>query len=254
VVSNYVYDPSFAQERTRLAGIEDLWDPGSQALFDEVGLARGWNCLEVGAGGGSLVEWMVGRGATVTAIDIDTRFLEPLASDKVEVCCADVRADELPKSEFDLVHARLVLEHLTERRATLDRLAAALRPGGYLIIEDFDWSCFGIQGGGGVFDRVTAALMAFMQRAGSDPDYGRSMVDDIAAAGLTDVRGEGRARVIDSSSPGADFFKLSFESLRDVVVEAGLLSREDAEAAADRFAEDLRIVTPLMMAGIGRRH
>jgi hypothetical protein len=53
--------------------------------------------------------------------------------------------------------------------------------------------------------------------------------------------------------PGFDFFRLSFESLRDAVVNAGLLSREDADAAAARFAQDLRVQTPLMMAGIGRR-
>ena len=76
---------------------------------------------------------------------------------------------------------------------------------------------------------------------------------DLAAAGLTDVRGEGRALIIDSGSPGFAFFRLSFESLRDAVVGAGLLSREDADAAAARFAEDRRVQTPLMMAGIGRR-
>ena len=58
---DYVYDQSFADERARLAGIESLWDPGTQALLDELGIARGWRCLEVGAGGGSMVEWMVGR-------------------------------------------------------------------------------------------------------------------------------------------------------------------------------------------------
>ena len=112
----------------------------------EIGVSRGCSCLEVGAGGGSLVEWLIGRGATVMAIDIDTRFIEPLASDVVEVRRVDLRTDELPQARFDLVHARLVLEHLTERRQILDRLAAALRPGGWLVIEDYDWTCFGFEG------------------------------------------------------------------------------------------------------------
>ena len=47
---DYVYDQGFAQERERLRGIESLWDPGSQALIDELGIAPGWTCLEVGAG------------------------------------------------------------------------------------------------------------------------------------------------------------------------------------------------------------
>lgn len=41
--------------------------------------------------------------------------------------------------------------------------------------------------------------------------------------------------------------------LRDAVVNAALLSRQDTDVAAARFAHDLRVQTPLMMAGIGRR-
>jgi SAM-dependent methyltransferase len=196
---------------------------------------------------------MAGRGATVTAVDIDTRFIEPLASDVVEVRRVDLRTDELPGSRFDLVHARLVLEHLTERNQILDRLVAALRPGGWLVIEDYDWADFGFEDDDPQATRVVEAVTTFMQRAGFDPRYGRRVVGDIVAAGLTEVRGEGRLRVIDSSFPGFDFFRLSFESLRGALVEAGLLSAEEADAASARFGEQVRLTTPLVMAGIGRR-
>ena len=62
--------------------------------------------------------------------------------------------------------------------------------------------------------------------------------------------------IIDSRSVGFDFFRSSFESLRHALkgwVDAGLLAREDADAATARFAEDIRLQTPLMMAGIGCR-
>src|SRR6267142_6959784 len=110
---DYVLDQGFVEERKRLSGMESLWDPGSQALLDELGLGSGSRCLEVGAGGGSMAEWMARRGAKVTAIDIDTRFIESLASDSIEVRRVDLRTDALPQDEFDLVHARLVLEHLS---------------------------------------------------------------------------------------------------------------------------------------------
>jgi SAM-dependent methyltransferase len=250
---DYVYDQGFGEERKRIAGMEALWDPGSQALLAELGIGRGWKCLEVGAGGGSLVEWMASRGAAVLAIDIDTRFVENLASDSVEVRRMDIRTDELPVFEFDLVHARLVLEHLSDRTQILARLAGTLRPGGWIVIEDYDWSCFGFEGDDPDIARVADAILSFMQQAGFERDYGRRVVPEIAEAGFTEVRGEGRARIIDSTSPGFDFFRLSFESLKDAVVDAGLLSAEETEAASARFGEDLRVWTPLMMAGIGRR-
>ena len=63
------------------------------------------------ASGGSLVNWIGKRGAAVLAIDIDTRFVEPLAGDTIEVRQLDIRTHELPERELDLVHARLVLDH-----------------------------------------------------------------------------------------------------------------------------------------------
>jgi SAM-dependent methyltransferase len=250
---DYVYDQGFAEERARISGMEALWDPGSRALIDELGICRRWKCLEVGAGGGSLVEWMAGRGASVLAVDIDTRFVEALASNSIEVRRMDVRTDELPQAEFDLVHARLVLEHLSDRTQILQRLAGTLRPGGWIVIEDYDWSCFSFEGDDPSISPVTEAILGFMQQAGFERDYGRRVVAEIADAGFTEVRGEGRVRIIDSTSPGFDFFRLSFESLKGAVVEAGMLSAEDAEAASARFGEDMRVWTPLMMAGIGRR-
>jgi SAM-dependent methyltransferase len=250
----YTYGGDFAEERTRLASIESLWDPGSQALLDELGVHSGSRCLEVGPGGGSLVEWMARRGATVTAIDIDTRFIDHLRSDSIVVRCADIRHDALPQSEFDLVHARLVLEHLDDRREILDRLITTLRPGGWILIEDYDWTTFEFEGGDDDgFIHAAKACMEFMNRAGYERDYGRRVVGEMAEAGLTEVRGEGRVRIIDSNSPGLDFFRLSFESLREAVIAAGLITAKDADAASARFKRDFRLTTPMMVAGLGRR-
>jgi hypothetical protein len=62
-----------------------------------------------------------------------------------------------------------------------------------------------------------------------------------------------KARIPASDDPGFDFFRLSFESLRGAIVDAGLLSAEDADAVAAGFGENIRLLTPLMIAGIGRR-
>jgi SAM-dependent methyltransferase len=250
---DYLYGGDFAAERARLAGIEALWDPGSRSLLDELGLCPGWRCLEVGAGGGSLVEWMAGRGAAVTAVDIDTRFIEHLASETVDVRCLDIRSHDLPPGEFDLVHARLVLEHLPDRSNILRKLAQKLRPGGWIVIEDYEYSCYSL-GDQPYLDATVRAIIGFMEQAGYDRTYGRRVVDDLVEAGLSDVRGEGRARIIDAHSPGFDFFKLSFESIRAAIVTAGALTAADADATAARFADQsMRIFTPIVMAAIGRR-
>jgi ubiquinone/menaquinone biosynthesis C-methylase UbiE len=140
-MAEYVYDQTFAEERERLAGIERLWDPGTRALMERVGVGPGWRCLEVGAGGGSMVEWLaerVGPQGSVLATDVYTKFLDAMDRANLEVREHDILADELPEAEFDLAYARLVAEHLGPE--VIERMIPALKPGGVLLLEDYDFS------------------------------------------------------------------------------------------------------------------
>jgi len=60
------------------------------------------------------------------------------AHDSVTVRTADVRTAVLPADHYDLIHTRLLLVHLAEREQVLDRLVAALKPGGVLVVSDWE--------------------------------------------------------------------------------------------------------------------
>jgi hypothetical protein len=74
VPRDYTYDQGFSAERSRLAGIESRWDPGSQALIDVLGSTDGRRCLEVGAGGDAPVQWMAGRSASAEGLATATKM------------------------------------------------------------------------------------------------------------------------------------------------------------------------------------
>jgi SAM-dependent methyltransferase len=255
-MSHYVYDTEFAEERTRLEAMETLWDPGTRRVLTDVGIAPGWSCLEVGAGGGSVPRGLIeGVGPTgrVVAADLDPRYLEDLPAG-VEVVQLDVRTDELPDGDFDLIHARLLLEHLSEHASVVQRLATKLRPGGWLVVEDYDWGGFGFRATAADLDRIAEAVLDFMSLAGFHPRYGRMIPDDFDAAGLRTVHCEGRALVLDQPAPGFAFFRLSFESLRPALVQGGHVTAADAEIASQALNEPTtRLLTPLMVAGCGQR-
>lgn len=257
MTSKYLYDQGWSEERARLAGIEAMWDVGTRDVLARHGAQPGAAALEVGAGGGSVVAWLaeqVGPRGRVLATDLDPRFVEPLASDVVEVRRADVVEDELPVGEFDVVHTRLVLEHLSGRDAALDRLVRALKPGGWLVVEDYDWTSFGFDPDGEVESRAANAVVALMTQAGFDATFGRRVVSELAARGLTDVHGEARALVIDSGHPGSAFFTLSFDQLAPATVQAGLLTDADVTAMRGRLqADDWHVFTPTVVAALGRK-
>ena len=137
----YVFDNAGAQAGARFSAVGALFDPGTIRHLTELGVAEGWHCLEVGAGGGSIATWLcdrVGAAGHVVATDIDPRFLDDADRPNLEVRRHDIASEPLEEGAFDLVHARLVLVHLPERETALRRIVRALKPGGWLLIEEFD--------------------------------------------------------------------------------------------------------------------
>jgi SAM-dependent methyltransferase len=254
-MARYVYDQQWREERARLAGMEALWDPGTRALMSALGVAEGWTCLEVGAGGGSMSEWLagqVGPSGRVVATDVYTKFLDAIELDNVEVRELDIVGGEPLEPEFDLVYARLVVEHLG--RPALDRMVGALKPGGLLLLEDYDFSASSIYPPNELFDRVTGAVLDFMAESGFDPFFGRRLVEEMTAAGLEDVRAEGRARVYRGGTPETVFGKLSLASLRDTLVETEKLEAAEIDEALESIDDPSNsYVSALMVAAWGRR-
>jgi SAM-dependent methyltransferase len=251
----YVYDQTWQEERKRLAGMEELWDPGTRAAIESVGLAPGWSCLEIGAGGGSIADWLaerVGPDGEVLATDVSTRYLDALDKPNLEVREHDVLRDPLPEARFDLVHARLVVEHLG--RPALERMLPPLRPGGWLVLEDYSWAGAGVNPASELLDRVTDAVLGFMSKAGFDPEYGRSLVHELEDVGLQDVGADGRARIYPGGGPGTAFMRLSLESLRGALIEAGALTDADVEQALALVDDPANVfISPLMIAAWGRK-
>jgi hypothetical protein len=60
-------------ERARLRNLEAWLDPITVEHLEATGIAAGWRCLEVGAGGGSIARWLSERVApsgSLVATDI----------------------------------------------------------------------------------------------------------------------------------------------------------------------------------------
>lgn len=248
----YAYDQEWQEERRRLAGIERLWDPGSRALLERIGVGRDWRCLEVGAGGGAMSEWLAERAGHVVAADISTRFLEAIDRPNLEVLEVDLREDDLPAAAFDLVYSRLVAEHLGDDAVA--RMAAAVRPGGLLVLEDFDFIAATVDPPDERFSRAVAGVCAFMAVGGFDPYFGRRLANLLPAAGLEDVQVEGRTRVVRGGTDEVGFYRLSLLALRERAAEAGLLDSADAEAALALLDDPgCAFGSPIVVSAWGRR-
>jgi SAM-dependent methyltransferase len=91
--------------------------------------------LEVGAGDGELAAALREAGYDVVAID-------PAADGAAGVDPVALLDLDAPDASFDAAIAVVSLHHVEPLEASCARLAAAVRPGGVLAIDEFDVACF----------------------------------------------------------------------------------------------------------------
>jgi len=259
-VNTYLFEHRWADERRRLDLLEQVFDGGTVEYLARVPLPPGGQCLEVGAGAGSIARWLCGRvgpGGRVVATDLDTDFLETLTENNLEVRRHDIVTDDLDEGAFDLVHSRLVLCHLPERDDVLRRLVAALRPGGWLVLEDFDWSSLTEADActsGGLLARAHDAMRIVFPAAGAAMHYGRRLPLDFRAAGLVDVGAEGRVQVGLGGTPAATWWQLSLAKLRERALGTGFISEAEFDEVLRACNDDgFCFLFPTLVTAWGRR-
>ncbi|MFC7794905.1 class I SAM-dependent methyltransferase [Streptomyces cinereoruber] len=190
----YVFDNDSPHSARHHAGLEAALDPLTLGHLRDAGVSPGMRCLEIGAGAGSVARALlrlVSPGGTVTATDLKPGRIAPEPG--LTVLAHDVVDDPLPGSGYDVVVARLVLQHLPERQAVLRRLADALAPGGLLQVDEFDAGhepCLLVpsEDDARLYARFTDAKAALMRASGGDPTWGRRAAAALRDAGLTDLR------------------------------------------------------------------
>src|SRR3954470_23949048 len=138
----YLFDNHARQAGDRFGALGSLFDRVTFRHLDDLGIGPGERCWEVGAGGGSVVQWMadrVGPSGFVWATDLDVGWLETnLQQPNVRIARHDLMREEVLEERFDAVHERLVLVHIRDAGRAVERMVSALRPGGWLLVEDFD--------------------------------------------------------------------------------------------------------------------
>ena len=258
--TRYVFDNAHGETRERFPALADLYDDETIRCLQDVGVGPGWQCLEVAAGAGSIARWLAGQVGTsgrVLATDLDTRFLGSLTDPALEVLRHDIARDPLPEAAFDLVHARLILVHVPERELALAKMAGALKPGGWLVCEEFDSLSMPADPALHPEEcplKAQTAMQRVLASRGANTRYGRDLAARMRAHGLVDIRAQGRMAMWHGGSAGARLFRANFEQLREELVRIGMLTQAELDDDLARLDDPRTLFpSPVMWTVCGRR-
>lgn len=256
--ADYLLSNALPEAGDRFAALSACFDRATFDTLSGVGVDSGWRCWDVGAGGPSVAGWLaerVGTAGTVVATDIDVSRLSTPPTG-VDVLVHDVALDDPPGRDFDLVHARLVLTHVRRRDRALERMAGALAPGGWLVIEDFDVA-MGPQACPDArtdderrANRIRTGFISLLAARGVDLRFGRSLPARLRDLGLVDVTAEARFPVADPAMRTLE--RANIAQVADALIEAGHTTAAEIEEHL-RALDRLDIASPPLFVVRARR-
>ncbi len=253
----YLLDNRQVEAGDRLVALSSLFDPWTFRHLEDRGIGEGWRCWEVGAGGPTVATWMarrVGPDGAVLATDLDLSWMDGSDGLPFETRVHDIGLDEAPPGPFDLIHARLVLVHVPRRHQALTAMVGALRPGGWLVIEDADpalqpLTCLDEYGPDQVLaNKLRRDFRALLVQRGADTGFGRTLPRSLRQAGLVDIGADAYFPVTGPACTALE--RATVLQMREQLVGAGLASAADIDrhlASVDAGGMDFA-TSPLISA------
>jgi ubiquinone/menaquinone biosynthesis C-methylase UbiE len=195
-MSHYIHgsDPS---EQDRLARLNDLIN---NRCFPKIRLKEGMKVLDVGSGLGQLTYQLsqaVGTTGHCLGIERDLNQLNK-AKEKFSALNLEFRqgdALQLPLHEgevgqFDAVHTRFLLEHLSNPGQAVSQMAKALKPSGKIFLFDDDHETMVLYPEPPGFKELWTAYMDSYVEVGNDPFIGRKMPKLLQDHGFREIKND----------------------------------------------------------------
>jgi SAM-dependent methyltransferase len=227
-------------ERLRLQS--RVWEPTGRQLLSKLDGRSGGRALDVGCGAMGwlriLSEW-VGPSGQIVGTDVDESllnaarsFLDAEGISNVELVVDDLFESQLEPQSFDLVHARYLIAPLGRGREQVASHRRLVRPGGSLVLEEWDLGSWHFNPSAPAAERLIRLLSEIFAALGGEA--GRGLPELLREIDIEEP--EIDAHVI-ALKPGHPYLSLPLQF--SVALESRLLETlsEDELASLRREAE-----------------
>jgi ubiquinone/menaquinone biosynthesis C-methylase UbiE len=175
-------------ELKRLEFQHKVWKPVTDKFLSKLGIRHGWKCMDVGAGPGFVSEELIGKTGSsgeVTVLEPSSLYFnyfknkaESKGRDNVKLINSLVEDAELPENYYDLIFGRWVITFAKDPEMFVSKLVGALKPGGILALQDYNYEGLSLFPRGGAFDKIPEYVKKYYKSEGGNP-YVASLIPGI---------------------------------------------------------------------------
>jgi SAM-dependent methyltransferase len=183
------------EEVTRLGVQHGVWRELVLAAWRRAGFAAGQTIVDLGCGPGWAaldLAAVVGPAGRVVAVDRSRRFLDALTAaarargiSQIAIEERDLDDPGFPATGVDGIWSRWVYAFVREPRALLVRAAAALRPGGVMVMHEYvDYRAWRLAPRSAAFEGFVEEVMASWRAAGGETEIGLALPAWLGEVGM----------------------------------------------------------------------
>jgi SAM-dependent methyltransferase len=240
---SYVFDRAEGLEDRRLEDQARLFDPLTERLFREAGIAEGMRVLDLGSGAGDvamLAARLVGSRGSVVGVEasqesIDTarRRIREAGHGNVAFFQGDIQDLDAvldpDEASFDAVVGRLILAFASDPGKTLGAAAAWVRPGGLVCFQECDSLYEWAIPTSPLWGRVRDWFVHAMRGADLEPRMGLRLYSAFLSAGLPAPTMRLEAPIGGAAQSPAVIWAGVIRGVLPAVRQLGIASDDDAD-------------------------
>lgn len=238
---------------------QDINDRYTKMFIREMNIKKEANCLEIGAGLGSIAEFIsetLGEKGHIDAIDIKEENVKELRKIKrrnMSIYKLDIHDPFFDNKKYDFIHARFVFEHIPDARITLNNIIKNnLKENGYIFIEDAVYNDINYTGSE-TFKKVMRVLADLTQKGNTDYSWGRFIKEVFEENNLKDISATGITRSIYGNTEEANFWKRSILENSTKIKKEGVSDKDIEKAINDLNNHKELFSGPMIMSVYGRK-
>jgi len=255
-------------ELDRLEFQHRVWKEYTDKFFDRLKVGKGWKILDVGSGPGFVAMDLLERTGShgqVTVLEPAEYYLNYFKEycsmknfSNAEYILGTAENSILPGNYYDFIFARWVIGFVPDPGLFLDKLVAALAPGGIIAFQDYVYEGLAVYPGGGAFEKAADAVRAYWRLEGGDPYIAAKLPKMFRDRGIELIDFTPICRAGNPESPvykwAHSFFKVHIQ----VMADKGIFTQKIAdEMLADwlehRKHPDSIFFSPIVVDAAGRK-